>query len=167
MHEVVEPLRQLALDGGVRLHLSAPPEDAALHADPLRLRQILINLIGNAIKFSDRRGDVYVSVTQEADSYLFQVRDQGVGIAPENLERVFRSFEQVDQGDTRRFGGTGLGLSIAKSLVEMHGGQIWVTSTLGQGASFFVRLPAQGPSHMAAPAGARPALDSLEAEARA
>jgi len=77
---------------------------------------------------------------------VFFVRDQGIGIAREDLSKMFRSFEQVHTGDTRKYGGTGLGLSISHSLVQLHGGTIWVESELGHGATFLVRLPraAQG-----------------------
>ena len=140
VEDVVASLRDLARVSGVQLVL-APAAGAELRADGVRLKQVLINLIGNAIKFSDGRGTVEVGVQRETDAYVLYVRDEGIGIEPENLSKIFRTFEQIDQGDTRKYGGTGLGLSISKSLVELHGGRIWAESALGRGATFYVRLP--------------------------
>jgi two-component system, sensor histidine kinase LadS len=140
--DVVASLRDLARKSGVQLVAGSLVAGAELNADALRIKQVLFNLIGNAIKFSDGRGSVEVGMHREDEAFVLYVRDQGIGIAPENLHKVFRTFEQVDQGDTRKYGGTGLGLSISQSLVELHGGRIWVESELGQGATFYVRLPA-------------------------
>jgi len=108
--------------------------------DPVRLRQVLLNLVGNAIKFTDQ-GEVVLSVTLEAReddrvTLHFVVRDTGIGIAPDNLERIFEAFEQADNSATRHFGGTGLGLTISTHLVTMMKGRIWVESELGQGSRF-------------------------------
>lgn len=109
--------------------------------DALRLRQVILNLIGNAIKFTDH-GSVIVSAgleTQMGDALVlkFSVRDTGIGIPPEKCPLVFREFEQVDGSATRRFGGTGLGLAICRKLVELMGGAIWVESELGVGSTFY------------------------------
>jgi signal transduction histidine kinase len=79
------------------------------------------------------------------DAYVVHVRDQGIGIDERDRARIFESFSQVDSSSTRRFGGTGLGLAISKNLVELHGGSIWVTSSLGEGSTFSFRLPTSGP----------------------
>jgi signal transduction histidine kinase/FixJ family two-component response regulator len=147
--EALEPLKATAAASGVTLDIQPVREDLVIECDPLRVRQVLLNLTGNAIKFSDGRGCVTVTVREEEHGCVFQVRDQGIGIAPEDIHRLFRSFEQVHQGNTRRFGGTGLGLSISRSLVEMHGGEIWVESQLGRGSCFSFRIPYKRP-------GARP-----------
>ncbi|MBI3209675.1 MAG: response regulator [Candidatus Solibacter usitatus] len=112
-----------------------------LRGDPGRLRQILTNLVGNAIKFSET-GEIDILVTLEHQSgdgaiVRFTVRDTGVGIAPEASGRLFRSFEQADNSTTRKYGGTGLGLAICKQLVEMMGGEIGVKSQPGAGSSFW------------------------------
>jgi signal transduction histidine kinase/HPt (histidine-containing phosphotransfer) domain-containing protein/ActR/RegA family two-component response regulator len=112
-----------------------------LVGDPGRLRQVLINLVGNGIKFTDR-GEVSARVVsrQEADGgrvcLHFAVRDTGIGIPPDKQETIFRAFEQADGSTTRKFGGTGLGLAITKRLVEMMGGRLWVESRLGAGSTF-------------------------------
>ncbi len=109
--------------------------------DPTRLRQVLINLMGNAIKFT-QQGEVRLVVRPGAGGGLeFQVCDTGIGIAPEALQRLFLKFEQADASTARRFGGTGLGLAICKTLVEAMGGTIAVSSTLGLGTTFTVALP--------------------------
>jgi signal transduction histidine kinase len=140
--DVVVSLRELAKKSGVQLALGNTSAGAVLPLDSLRVKQVLINLVGNAIKFSDGRGKVEVGFSREPAAYVLYVKDEGIGIAPQHLSKVFRTFEQIDQGDTRKYGGTGLGLSISQSLVELHGGHIWVESQLGRGATFYVRLPA-------------------------
>ncbi len=114
-----------------------PPD---LIGDPGRLRQIIVNLVGNAIKFTDR-GEVVVRVTNELQSdqdvvLHFAVRDTGIGIPADRRDRLFKAFSQVDSSTTRRFGGTGLGLAITAQLVEMMGGRIWVDSEEGRGSTF-------------------------------
>ncbi|MBY0522033.1 MAG: response regulator [Gemmataceae bacterium] len=111
-----------------------------LVGDPGRLRQVIVNLVGNAIKFTEK-GEVVVEVHTEsltADQALlhFAVRDTGIGIPPEKHQSVFRPFEQADSSTTRRFGGTGLGLTISARLVELMGGRIWVESEVGRGSAF-------------------------------
>lgn len=111
-----------------------------LVGDPLRLGQILVNLVNNAIKFTDR-GEVMVSVTLEEQisnrvKVRFSVRDTGIGMTPEQTARLFEAFSQADASTTRKYGGTGLGLSICKRLVELMGGTIWVESTYGTGSTF-------------------------------
>ena len=123
-----------------------PATPSALLGDPLRLRQILINLVGNAVKFTDR-GEVRMRIwTQptagdEQIELLMQVSDTGIGIAPDALPKVFQAFSQADNSTTRRYGGTGLGLSITRQLAEAMGGDISVASIPEQGSTFTVRLP--------------------------
>ncbi len=114
--------------------------------DPGRLRQVLVNLIGNALKFTPR-GQVFLevaihrSVTTNAPSLVFSVRDSGIGIEPEKLRTIFDAFAQADSSTTRQYGGTGLGLSISRRLVQLMGGQLQVESTPGQGSRFWFDLP--------------------------
>jgi signal transduction histidine kinase/DNA-binding response OmpR family regulator len=114
-----------------------------LNGDPTRLRQVLTNLIGNAIKFTSE-GEVVVRTSLDGEnsrSVLFEVQDSGVGIAESSLQSIFDSFSQADGSTTRKFGGTGLGLSISKQLVEGLGGEIGVRSVVGQGSTFWFKLP--------------------------
>ena len=132
--------KKLNLD--VQYHTPVP---RSITSDPTRLRQILTNLAGNAIKFTDQ-GCVTIHVAMTGDAgggaYLeFQVQDSGVGMSPEQLDKLFRPFMQADSSTTRRFGGTGLGLNISKRLAEMLGGQLTVRSELGRGSTFTLTLP--------------------------
>ncbi|MCA9916843.1 MAG: response regulator [Anaerolineales bacterium] len=118
-----------------------------IEGDITRLRQILVNLIGNAIKFT-REGDIVVLVSSEslkrqAHEIHFSVKDTGIGIPPERLDRLFMSFSQVDPSTTRQYGGTGLGLAISKRLTELMGGQMWVESAVGKGSTFHFTIRVQ------------------------
>jgi PAS domain S-box-containing protein len=128
-----------------------PDSPAAIVADSTRLRQILVNLLTNAVKFTEQ-GEVVLTVESQAaggsadDEYRlhFVVRDTGIGIPADRLEHVFESFSQVDASTTRGYGGTGLGLAISKRLCEMMGGEMWVESEPGSGSAFHFTLPAKG-----------------------
>ena len=139
---VIAPMTGLAERQGVTLRIQALPDECVVLGDPTKLGQIFINLVGNAIKFSDGRGTVEVNVRREAGDYVFSVRDEGVGISSADQARIFESFVQAEGGGTRRFGGSGLGLAITKKLVHLHKGELWVDSELGRGSTFHVRLPA-------------------------
>jgi signal transduction histidine kinase len=126
----------------------------------MRLRQILLNLIGNAIKFTER-GEVALWVEHEPDAsepglLRFSVSDTGIGIPQDKLDAIFESFTQVDSSTSRKYGGTGLGLAISKRLVELMGGRIWVESVADQGTTFYftvrlkVRTETPMPAHEAA-----------------
>ncbi|SFD73749.1 MHYT domain-containing protein [Massilia yuzhufengensis] len=125
------------------LHLDIhydPALPTGLRGDELRVRQVLTNLLDNAIKFTPQ-GTVTLRVGFEADQLCMSVSDTGIGIAPERLQAIFDPFTQADASMTRRFGGTGLGTTICKQLVELMGGKIWAESEPGQGTTFHVRLP--------------------------
>jgi signal transduction histidine kinase len=108
--------------------------------DEQRLTQVLLNLVGNAIKFTDA-GEVRITAAAANDHYALSVSDTGPGIPPQERDKIFEKFHQIDSSITKAKGGTGLGLAIAKQIVEMHGGRIWVESTLGQGSTFRMELP--------------------------
>jgi signal transduction histidine kinase len=108
--------------------------------DEQRLTQVLLNLVGNAIKFTDT-GEVRVIAKTVNGHFNVSVTDTGPGIPAEHQTRIFEQFHQVDSSNTKAKGGTGLGLAIAKQIVEMHGGRIWVESTLGKGSTFQMELP--------------------------
>ncbi len=116
-------------------------------SDPTRIRQVLVNLVGNAIKFTSKGSvDVNITLLENQDGKLtldFSVQDSGIGITDENIAKLFQKFEQADVSTTRKYGGTGLGLSICKQLVELMGGTIGVTSVIGQGSNFHFELPVQ------------------------
>jgi CheY-like chemotaxis protein/HPt (histidine-containing phosphotransfer) domain-containing protein len=149
--EVVAGLRVRADERGIALDLEAEgplPESATM--DPTRVRQILVNLVGNAIKFSEPGGRVHLrlsarrGVSGREGVLRLEVEDHGVGIAADQLEGIFTPFQQADSSSTRKFGGTGLGLSISRRLAEAMGGGIDVRSTLGEGSRFAVELPLRG-----------------------
>ena len=117
-----------------------PAELPRVLIDPRRIRQVLHNLIGNAYKYS-KGGQISVACEVEADHVVVSVSDQGEGIKPEFVDRIFERFFQVDGASTRRVGGSGLGLSISRGIVQAHGGKIWVESTMGQGSTFRFTLP--------------------------
>jgi CheY-like chemotaxis protein len=130
-------VREKQLD--LRLDL-APGCPAWVRADPVRLRQILVNLVGNAIKFT-AAGSVTVTLAPgTGDLVRFEIRDTGIGIAAGKLNSIFDAFTQADGSHTRQFGGTGLGLTITRRLVQLMGGRLWAESEPGQGSRFFVEL---------------------------
>ena len=169
MLKATEMIQVMANRAGITLSVS--PEAIAFNADPDRIIQVLTNLLGNAIKFSPRSSTVWLSVEQgngqwgqggqgglsapshsplscqlpipnsQFPTVLFKVQDQGRGIPEDKLETIFERFHQVDASDSRKKGGTGLGLAICRSIVQQHGGRIWVESTLGEGSCFYFTLP--------------------------
>jgi signal transduction histidine kinase len=139
--EVSATMSGLAEREGIDLGLPVLDDSVVLRADKLKLSQVLINLIGNAIKYTPRGGLVDVIVSVEEGNMHFAVRDTGVGLPSDQIEEVFESFRQVDGGKTRKHGGTGLGLAISRRLVALHGGRIWAESELGAGSTFHVTIP--------------------------
>ena len=117
--------------------------------DEQRLTQVLLNLVGNALKFTDN-GEVCVSAVAANGNFALSVTDTGPGIPIEDQTRIFEQFHQVDSSYTKAKGGTGLGLAIAKQIVEMHGGRIWVESAPGKGATFQMELPIRADSRKGA-----------------
>jgi signal transduction histidine kinase/CheY-like chemotaxis protein/HPt (histidine-containing phosphotransfer) domain-containing protein len=145
LNDMVKGLATLAHQKGLILECAVPEGPAlAVRGDPFRLRQVLTNLIGNAVKFTER-GSVLLRATTSADdaehmNICFEVKDTGIGISPEKQKLIFDSFSQEDGSTTRRFGGTGLGLAISKQLVQMMGGDLCVESETGQGSVFLFTL---------------------------
>ena len=127
-------------------------------ADPTRLRQVLLNLVGNAIKFT-LQGGIYLGVSANEEHLTIEVRDTGVGIAPENLDRIFNAFEQADVSTTRRFGGTGLGLTISRRLARVMGGDLTATSEPGRGTTFYLRIARIPAPSVTTPLDTAPDLD--------
>lgn len=149
--KVVESVRRLigqrAADGGVTLSWEIPDNLPMLYADERKLKQILINLIGNAIKFSQPGDEAMLSVWCQPDSgFVFQVVDNGIGIAAIDIPKALSHFGQVDGDLNRKFEGTGLGLPLAKAFIELHGGHLDMQSVAGLGTTVTVRLPATRPA---------------------
>jgi signal transduction histidine kinase len=143
LHEVVEALRPIAAEKPIELALTTPEPSTLVWADRDKITQVLTNLIGNAIKFTPPRGRVMISaVSNDADWVRVSVSDTGPGIPTDEHERVFDKFYQVAQIGGSKPKGTGLGLAISKTLVELHGGKIWVESEPGRGSTFYFTLPA-------------------------
>jgi signal transduction histidine kinase/CheY-like chemotaxis protein len=130
----------LANKKGLSFALDIGPARGRYLGDPTRIRQVLYNLISNALKFTEE-GEIRVTARREGQMLEIAVKDTGVGISPENLVRLFQKFDQLDSSTTRRFGGTGLGLAICHELAHLMGGEITVESEVGQGSRFIVRLP--------------------------
>lgn len=135
----VESARTLAEHKEVAI--SSMVEPWLLKGDPDRLVQTLTNLLGNAIKFAPPGSQISVRATREREHVKFAVEDRGRGVPEDKLQSIFERFEQVDASDAREKGGTGLGLAISKTIVEQHGGRIWVESELGRGSTFYFTIP--------------------------
>jgi signal transduction histidine kinase/ActR/RegA family two-component response regulator len=142
VRSAVDASRSLIDAAGHQLALTLPAEPVLLDADPVRLAQVISNLLNNAAKYTDRGGQIWLSARVEDRQAVISVRDTGVGIPPAMLPHVFEMFAQVDRTLHRAQGGLGIGLALARSLVQMHGGEILVRSGgAGQGSEFVVRLP--------------------------
>jgi two-component system, OmpR family, sensor histidine kinase CiaH len=139
--EVVRRTTPLAQSEGVQLSLRAEPQPSTVEADPDRMQQVLLILIDNAIKHTPPGGSVTVQVRRHGQTAQITVADTGTGIAPEHLPRIFDRFYRADRARAHEQGGTGLGLAIAKMLVEAHGGQLQLSSTVGVGTQATVSLP--------------------------
>jgi GAF domain-containing protein len=137
VYSAVEPL---AAEKQLAFKVEVPPNLPAGRADERRLTQVLLNLVGNAIKFTDQ-GEVLIRASSQNGSFELSVRDTGPGISKADQTKLFQEFQQADNSTTKAKGGTGLGLAISRRIIEMHGGRIWVESELGQGATFSLTLP--------------------------
>jgi PAS domain S-box-containing protein len=144
--EVCSVVRRMAKEKGIRLHTSVEGDLDSVTLDPLRFKQILYNLVSNAVKFTDASGRIEIRIARHDGAKIrLDVSDTGIGIPTEDLPRLFREFEQLDAGPGRRYQGSGLGLSLTKKLVELHGGTIGVESSVGRGTTFSVVLPTELP----------------------
>jgi len=140
VHTVITAVESLVAEKKLALTATVLPDLPPGNGDARRITQVLMNLVGNAIKFTEV-GEVRVNVTTSNGAFLISVSDTGPGISEANQQKIFEEFQQADSSTTRPKGGTGLGLSIAKRIVELHGGRIWVESSLGRGSTFRFTLP--------------------------
>jgi signal transduction histidine kinase/HAMP domain-containing protein len=139
--ESVEPVSVMAEAKGIRTTLSLPKEKTIVRVDPIRLRQVLWNLVQNAVKFTPKGGEIRVEASADESGVTVVVADNGVGIDAKDLPLIFERFRQIDGSATRAYRGMGIGLALAKAYVELHGGSIEVDSRLGHGTTFRIRLP--------------------------
>jgi signal transduction histidine kinase len=140
VYTVSTAVESLAMEKGLALNVDLAPDLPRGKGDERRLAQVLLNLVGNAIKFTDA-GEVHIRVTVTDNVFTVAVADTGPGITEADQQTIFREFQQADSSSTRLKGGTGLGLAIVKRIVEMHGGRVWVESSLGKGSTFWFTLP--------------------------
>ncbi|TMQ57741.1 MAG: GAF domain-containing protein, partial [Candidatus Eisenbacteria bacterium] len=139
--EAVDHIRNLAAMRGITIDVHIEGTAGSVEADPMRVAQVITNLLGNAIKFSPEKGKIEVWARGTEEDVTVDIRDFGRGISQRDLSRLFQRFAQLDSSTTRKAGGTGLGLVISKGIVEQHGGRIWVESTMGMGSTFSFSLP--------------------------
>lgn len=142
LQEVTDMTRSLARAKNLYINMEVGEAQMPIEADPLRLRQIVLNLVNNSIKFTSK-GGISLRAERQGEIIRLTVRDTGIGIPPAQLERIFEAFTQVDTSTTRKFSGTGLGLPISRHLVEMHGGRLWAESANvpGEGSVFYAEMP--------------------------
>lgn len=141
VEEAVAGLLRVAQAKGIELSIQSPPRLPRIRADRHRIKQVLINLLDNAVKYCPEGSEVQVRLGTDGESIIVEVADDGPGIPPEDLPHIFEKMYRVEKESTRAVEGSGLGLSIVKRIVELHGGQIAVESTVGKGTTFRVRLP--------------------------
>jgi len=139
LKDSIERLRLQAEQSGLTLSYTCPDGLPQISADPSRMKQVLVNLLHNAIKFTSQGGSINLSCEQQESKIIFSVTDSGVGIAANDIPRIFERFYKADR--SRAGGGTGLGLAISKHIVDAHGGQIWVESVEGKGSIFSFNIP--------------------------
>jgi signal transduction histidine kinase/HAMP domain-containing protein len=137
----VEPVFVMAEVKGIQMSLSVPPGRTPVRLDPLRIRQVLWNLVHNAVKFTPRGGEIHVEAKADEGGVSFSISDNGVGIEGKDLPLIFERFRQIDGSPTRAYRGMGIGLALAKAFVELHGGTIHVESQPGRGTTFRIHLP--------------------------
>jgi signal transduction histidine kinase len=141
VERTIQMFRERAVRLGIRLSGHVAGDVGTIEADERRVKQLLYNLLSNALKFTPSGGDVRVTVSRTAEATEFRVSDTGVGIAADEQQKIFESFYQVDSGLSKNAQGTGLGLAVVRQIVELHGGTVRVESEPGQGSSFIIALP--------------------------
>jgi signal transduction histidine kinase len=157
LQAVVMMVRERAAGRGIGLSTQIDPEIDPVEADERKVKQVVLNLLTNAVKFTPAGGQVQLRATRAGDGVVVAIRDTGMGISPADQARVFEEFAQARGGATREQEGTGLGLTLSRKFVELHGGTIWVESELGKGSTFTFTLPLAGSGrHDTMPTATRP-----------
>lgn len=152
LNAAYEEMRSIASEMKHTVTFDLPEQSLLVTADPEKLTPAFVNLFNNAIRFTPSGGEITIAARQQRGNILVRITDSGIGLAPEQLTKVFQEFYQVEPHTTRRYGGLGIGLTIAKGLIETQGGRIWAESEgLGSGSTFYVLLPPAGTSTLAAP----------------
>jgi signal transduction histidine kinase len=146
LQTVTASIRPLAETKALTLVVDADPGVTTVYADEGRFQQVLYNLLSNAVKFTPEGGRVATTARLAGDAVEVIVSDTGIGIAPEDQQRIFEAFEQLARGGQLRHEGTGLGLALARQLVELQGGALWVESAVGQGSRFGFTVPVGAPT---------------------
>ena len=140
MTEISQQIEPMVKKKNLTLNIEMPSRSLVLHTDRTKVKQILLNLLSNSVKFT-HHGGIWVTISRDEEDLRFDVRDTGIGIRPTDIDSIWEDFRQVDQSRTREFGGTGLGLSITRKLVDALGGHVFAESTFGKGSTFTVVLP--------------------------
>lgn len=143
IEEITLSVADFAEDKGIHIIFDTEIEEKNMAFDPDKIERIMLNLLSNSIKHTDAGGMIYVNIKDEVDTIIVSVKDTGCGIPKDKLNNIFSRFERVETSEIEYREGSGIGLSLVKSLVEMHGGYIWVESELGKGTEFFMKLPAK------------------------
>nr|WP_292353320.1 ATP-binding protein [Methanomethylovorans sp. PtaU1.Bin093] len=140
--EILSALKPLSSKKKIKISIQREKDTNAVVADEAKLKQIIYNLLGNAIKFTPEGEEINICIGTVEKMVRISVIDNGIGISPEDQKKLFRPFTQLDSTYSRRYQGTGLGLALTKELVELHGGRIWVESEVGKGSKFSFEIPA-------------------------
>ncbi|MGL5311604.1 MAG: ATP-binding protein, partial [Peptostreptococcaceae bacterium] len=141
VEEVALSMKELAYDKGIELIIEPYIEEKIIECDAIEIERVIINLISNAIKFTDKGGTIEVFIWEIEDGVKITVKDNGIGVANKNHHAIFDRFSQAYSETSEEYGGSGLGLTLSKQLIELHGGAIWVESELGNGSEFIIILP--------------------------
>ncbi len=167
LEDTIATMQPLAVKKNVRLTVDVSSRLSSIVADVNKFKQIVYNLVGNAIKFTPAGGAVSISTAVMDNAARFEISDTGVGIAPADQEKIFSEFQQADGSSSRQYEGTGLGLTLTRKFVELHGGRIWVESQVGKGSNFYFTLPLPAKTTLPAAIPAeRPAASSRPAAAQ-
>jgi len=140
INQVISTLKPLYSKKGLKIKIEGLDSDKEIYADPIRFKEIMINLVCNAIKFT-LEGQITLKMNENINNWIFKIRDTGIGIAQIDFDLIFKEFKRVESPYVRSISGSGLGLSLSKRLVELHGGNINFTSTEGKGTTFIFTLP--------------------------